>query len=275
MKKIFFSLIFVMLASCSDMAPEDATKQDLPDDFIVSVYSKINPDVANAQLAFSIKALEPAGTAPAARLNDCRQQFAGDISFAEDIYLNYVGCPRKGWNNAKPCEGQAAFKGWGNADGYSSKDKDGKDECKVPGCFASGWDEPLCSSLAECNSMGLPGYDYSNVLKNNWESHLASKTLSDSTLVLVCTFNVFGENSKEYIKNYKYDSTLITKHFILAGHYEGRPYRYCGSDDFEKSKPRSAALATLRGGKFYDYSANLFCLSDVENGGDGKIYKIK
>jgi hypothetical protein len=264
MKKIFFSLVFAMLASCSDMALEDATKQELPDDFKVSDYSKINPDVASAQLALSIKALEPAGTTPSARTNDCKQQFS-DIDFVEEVYSKYAGCPQKKWDINQPCEGQEAFIGWNNA-AYSDNGK-----CRLPGCFAGGWGLPECNSLMECDDMGF-GDEFKKTLKHTWPT-LGS---GDTTFTLVCAFNVFGRDSKEYINNYKYDSTLIAKHFILAGRYEGRPYRYCGSNDFDQ--PRSSNLAkqlTGSGGKFYDYSANLFCLSDFEKGGDGKVYRIK
>jgi len=269
-KHLFILLAVAVLVSCSDMVTEDPLAADLPKDFEVSVYSQINPDVAISQLVASIKTF----TYPSGNVGDnaCKAEFGNNLALFEKVYVEYIGCPRKAWNDRKPCEGQEAFKGWNNP--TYQIDSAGGTWCRIPGCLSTGWDELPCNGYEECVDMGFTGEI--QTLKEQLEdgSFQRKQVWNTPTWQSICySFYAYEQNMEEYLDNYKYDSTLIAKHFTMSGRYEGRPYKYCDSDETEI---RSSDMAVVwnRGvasGDFYDYSANLFCLKQS----DGKVYKIK
>jgi len=309
MKKKLFSLAFIALASCSDMAPSvsEVVSEELPVGFDVKDYVEINPDVKISQIAMDIK-IKNATSAfgSSQRLEACRT-FLSDVDLAEDIYLNYLSCPRKGWNPNLSCddeENKDAFNGFTvNNVAYNKENA-----CKIKGCWASGWDEPYCPdiTLAECqDEMGdehycclLVGRDEIKPLKINmgraqeYNPGKQNPLSIDTVFTHICTFNllpsdgVFELNeNKAYIDNFKYDDILIEKHFLMAGRYEGRAYRYC-NNDFDSKDVRREDMATYirirpynrNNEYFYDYSMNpktnqpqFFCLNKV----DGKVYRIK
>jgi len=286
-KHLFILLIATALVSCSDMATENPLAGDLPKDFEVSEYSKINPDVAMAQIAIAINKKNAIAKDSLIALNlnlnnseiaDCAT-FLSDKDLAKDIYLNFVGCPRKGWNKKAPCEGQEAFFGWNNQT-YSAETS-----CSVKGCWSGGWDMPM--GIDECPSMGCEFESLSDLWESKVSKYSDRKIQSDqadsvfSTLMAICAFNTLQgdgvpsvQKDKDFIEDYvknRIDSTLIARHFIMAGRYEGRPYKYCNSNEDELRTSDMAVVLSGSGGEFYDYHANLFCLKEE----DGKVYKIK
>jgi len=314
MKKVFFTSLAFILASCSDMASgeAEAIAEELPKDFNVAEYVEINPDVKISQIAMDIKlkndALEPQPN-NAVRLATCKSFLSDDELFA-DIYLNYFNCPAEGWNPEQKCEGQSAFKYSVNNVAYNKENS-----CNIKGCWSAGFETPYCTqypTLADCEDAEGPGAycctligeDKMKSLKENQAKaqNLSSLSLTapsgqskgssslDTVFVYMCSmFNLIPESGvfdaaavKAYLNDFwknKYDPLLTSKHFLMAGRYEGRAYRYCNGDT---NGVRTQNMATYIPSKaneyFWDYSVNnetlkpqFFCL----NKSDGKVYRIK
>jgi len=309
MKKVFLTLAFFILASCSDMAPSEteAVAEELPKDFNVDEYVEINPDVKISQIAMDIKlkndALNPNSNT---KLSVCKS-FLSDSELFEDIYLNYLNCPAKGWNPEQKCDGQEAFKYSVNNAAYNKENT-----CKIKGCWPSGFETPYCpqyENLADCwDERGeddycckLVGEDAIKPLKENQSKaqNLSSLTLTapsgqskgssllDTVFVYMCTFSLVPESGaafdanafKTYLSNFEYSTLLESKHFLLAGRYEGRAYRYCNGDaDIIRTQELASYIPSKANEYFWDYSVNketskpqFFCLEK----NDGKVYRIK
>jgi hypothetical protein len=133
-------------------------------------------------------------------------------------------------------------------------------------------------------------------LSDHWASILSNAgnnfgLKETSVRVAICNYNILQidrvpspQKDREFIENFKkdkLDSSLIAKHFSIVGRYEGRPYKYCDSNgNLNEENKRDTSMAVILNslnGKFYDYSANLFCLNKCEDKSkcDGKVYKIK
>jgi len=312
MKKVFFALAFFILASCSDMVPgeTEVIAEELPKDFNVDEYVEINPDIKISQIAMDIslknKAVNPA---PSTILSVCRN-FLSDVELFEDIYLNYLNCPAKGWNPEQKCDGQEAFKYGINNVAYNKENT-----CKIAGCWPSGFETPYCpqyETLADCwDERGeddycckLVGEETIKPLKENQSKAQNLLTLGlsaptgqskgssslDTVFVYMCTMfslvpesGVFDANEvKAYMKDFwenKYDPFLASKHFLMVGRYEGRAYRYCnGNTDIIRTQEMASYVPSKANEYFWDYSVNketskpqFFCLEK----NDGKVYRIK
>jgi len=304
MKKSFLPLAFI-LASCSDMvsSEEEIIAGSLPDGFSVEQYIEINPDVKISQIALDIKN-KNLKTSQATPIGSSRrvalcQSFLSDAELFEDIYLNYLNCPKRGWNPEQKCNFPV------NNVNYNKENS-----CNIRGCWSGGWDTPYCQEYADifecedalgpghycCSSKEADQYDI-KPLKNNQGKVSNLKSLSvpsstakgspsiDTTFWSMCAFNLYPEDGvfdlskvKAYLKNFKYDATLMAKHFLLAGRYEGRAYRYCNNDTDAVRSQDMANYVSVEKGYLWDYSINIktskpqfFCL----NKSDGKVYRIK
>jgi len=318
MKKIFFPLAFI-LASCSDMVPSEtaAVTEKLPEDFSVKEYVEINPDVKISQIAMDIKiknealaVAEPEYAKPAYKLKVCKD-FLSDAELFEDIYLNYMNCPLGGWNPEQKCDEQKAFEF-----AVSNANYNQENSCKIKGCWSGGWEESYCpqyETLADCEDdrgeddycCSLLGSDKIKSLKDNMgkAQNLGSLLLThpsgqspgssrvDTVFVFMCSiFNplpedgVFDANKvKTYLNDFwknQYDTLLVARHFLMAGRYEGRAYRYCGNNDADEVRTQDMAIYIPSKSReyFWDYSRDIdtykpqfFCL----NKSDGKVYRIK
>jgi len=301
MKKSLFSLAFI-LASCSDMG--------------VKEYVEINPDVKISQIAMDIKiknealgVATPAYATPTYKLAACKN-FLSDAELFENIYLNYLNCPAKGWNPEQKCDGQEAFGFTVNNVIYNKENS-----CKIKGCWSNGWETPYCpqyETLADCEDdrgeddycCSLVGTDNIKPLKENLgkAQDLGSLTLSrpsgqstgssrvDTVFAFMCNiFNLLPEDGvfdagkvQAYFKDFwdnKYDTLLVARHFLMAGRFEGRAYRYCNDDnDDVRTQDMANKILSKANEYFWDYSMDIntskpqfFCL----NKSDGKVYRIK
>jgi len=309
MKKSFFLPLAFILASCSDMdlGETERVAEELPKDFRVDDYVKINPDVKYSQIAIDIKIKNDELKATYdTRISACKG-FLSDAELFEDVYLNYLNCPKDGWNPEQNCDGQLLSV---NNAAYNKENS-----CKIRGCWSGGWETPYCKqyeTLADCEDeegagsycCGLVGSDNIKSLKDNMSKaqNLNSLTLSapsgqspgssrlDTVFVFMCNlFNPLPEDGvfdagkvRAYLDDFwknKYDPFLVSKHFLMAGRYEGRAYRYCADDtDGVRSQNMADSIPSRANEYFWDYSRNketskpqFFCLSN----NDGKVYRIK
>jgi hypothetical protein len=309
MKKIFFPLAFI-LASCSDMvSSETAVTDELPEGFSVDKYVEINPDVKFSQIAIDIRVKN--GSPGSRGLPACKN-FLSDAELFEDIYLNYLNCPKEGWNPEKSCDGQSAFSLGVNNAAYNTANS-----CKIAGCWPAGWETPYCPEYEhtyECEAdadAGLvdlyccgAGGDIKPLKDNKSKVQDASfrtivvptdypqtnYTQVNNVFASMCTFSLIPAANeiydvskvKAYLEDFwenKYDTLIVAKHFLLAGRYEGRAYRYC-DNDIDEVRSQAMAKYIPSGGSnyFWDYSIDIktskpqfFCL----NKSDGKVYRIK
>jgi len=287
MKKILLLCGVALFLSCSDLSVSDeqAVKNELPEGFNRSEYAKINSDVPISQIVFKMK--ESFGelynqSNNQARTSECRGFLNpnGEISpFALNIYADYLGCPKTGWDANDSCPSKMAL--YGQVPGYTqpvTKMTAGKLDtlgwkCEIGGCWSGGLDE-----LAHTDCKDL-------------ETSILSPLCSGENLVLpaallntICKFVLPKANSvqeaEDFLKNFSYDSTLIDRHYLLVGRNEGRPYKYCNAGE-ATGILRNPDLALKVGGGsdpknpdktlFYDYGKHLFCLSKT----DSLIYLLK
>jgi len=272
MKKILMLCSVALVLSCSDLSvsDDDAVKNELPAGFIRSEYAKINLDVPKSQIVFKIK--EDLGEIydQPARTNECKGFLNpdGEISpLALDIYANYLGCPKTGWDANEKCSLDMGI--YGQVPAYNKatvKNGDTTWTCVIGGCWSGGLDELVNT---DCNDL---------------ETSIVSPLCSGENLVLpttllntICKFVLPKANdvkeAENFLKNFSYDSTLIERHYLLVGRSEGRPYKYCKSGEAtDILRNPDLALKVGSGTRiFYDYGKHLFCLSEA----DGLIYLLK
>jgi len=112
MKKKMFVFLCVIVAiffGCADLSVDDETavKAALPDDFDWKVYGEINGDVLMSQIVIDLIQTKRAEDTVA----NCVNLFSSDITFAEEVYRDYLQCPVEGWDKTKVCTGKYANNG--------------------------------------------------------------------------------------------------------------------------------------------------------------------
>jgi hypothetical protein len=306
MKKFFLLFsVSLFLGSCSDLAlkEEEAMRKELPADFDWVVYAEINKDVKMSQVFFQIKEEkpEPKTSADTANLRGNCINLLSDFAFAEKIYLDYAGCPRKGWDNNKACTGGI----YANNVNYNTiyinpNTNDTTYSCKIGLCWRGGWDElrDLEIDISKCKDPNDPNYDADYYLNNKVECDYVRTTrplepfLSDSLIYyknrprsisalrerfyaidLMCSFvpladDVAAANSRLESLISNIDPTLIEQHYFLIGRNDGRPYKYCDCLKGQCSEERSVEKHSIKLTGYYDYSQHTFCM----NTSDDKIY---
>ena len=278
MKKFFYISAVLLLGACADLSvsKEEALKGELPRDFDWKVYGEINNDVLQSQIIFDIDAklstaYASSANASLARKDDCAKFLldeSGEASdFAEDLYLNYVGCPKKGWNENEACEGK-----YSQVYSYNH-DRNGNPRCIIGGCWSGGWDESIDNKES-----------LKDTLPSIVDRYISQASNNDVRIRTICKFILPNAKTKEeaesYLKSFTYDSTLVTRHFFLVGRSEGRPYKHCddASMNYHPDRLREPSLALIlgegdasSGNMIHDYSAHLFCFDKITQG----IYLLK
>jgi hypothetical protein len=300
-KELSVSLCMVMalfLGSCSDYSVTKEEQLDLPADFDWRIYAEINKDVAMSQIVLSVreKNIEYKGDDSAARLVSNCVNLLSKEAFMEKVYLEYAGCPAKGWQQEEKCTGIYANNSnndkpvlsnvtYGDTTGW---------RCIIGGCWRGGWDE-ISDKDAECT--GDDEIDFGKDWCSNMENlpkplksfvqdsltKFTGAQTSFAPIRMMCQFLPKAENTEEaeaYLKSFyylngntavygtKFDSILVGQHYSFIGRNDGRPYKYC--EQGKTGEEKSLALAVERQ-SYYDYGKNAFCL----NKGDDKIYVIK
>jgi hypothetical protein len=292
MKKVFSLIVVLLLFSgCANLSvdKEEALKGELPKDFNISIYAEINSDVLLSQIIFDIQ--EKAKVAYGSpdnmtleRKQDCVKFFKdGDgktSALAENIYLNYVGCPKKDWLQSEKCSGI-----YEQVPAYNKATVIGADttwKCIIGGCWSGGWDET--SYEEDCRDIefsSMHGDDCKNkplrdTLPAKIDKYVVAESNSDNQLKAMCKFvlpKAKDLNSVEdHLKKFNYDSTLVESHYLIVGRNEGRPYKYC-KDGEATDTLRNPDLALKVGLSpvFYYYGERLFCFSKT----DSLIYLLK
>ncbi|GHV11168.1 hypothetical protein AGMMS49938_01370 [Fibrobacterales bacterium] len=277
----FFLSCFVL--SCSDMGTSEAevVEKELPKDFSRSVYAEINSDVPNSQIVFEVakkiaENFPVNGLSDEAYKKDCAA-FVADPDLAKEVYLNFVGCPRKGWNKFKDCAEQESVKQFAGNLKYTehiyNKNADST-RCNIAGCYEGGWDEAIpFEECSGCKNTSLK--DELTVIRV--PDYLAGK--NDIQIAAMCKFNLPQKTTpsaiedRAFLNDFKYDSLLIERHYTMLGRYEGRPYKYCEAGKFGEERSRDMAIrySQSQGNVFFDFGLHLFCL----NKDDKKIYEVK
>ncbi|MDR2999859.1 MAG: hypothetical protein LBU89_01225 [Fibromonadaceae bacterium] len=265
MKKFFYISAVLLLGACSDLSvsKEEALAGELPGDFDWEVYAELNNDVLQSQIIFDINAKIPAN-AGSARREECVKFLLNNdgesSAFAENLYLNYVGCPKKGWSPAGECEGVYAQ--------VPAYNKNG--QCAIGGCWSGGWDEPVSLN----DDPGAEEFGLKDVLPGKVATYKAQPNNNDIQIRTMCKFVLPGaetlKEAEDYLEGFPYDNTLVKQHFFLVGRSEGRPYKYC---EGTVGSLRDTTMALKLGGNniMYDFGAHLFCFDKVTQG----IYLLK
>jgi hypothetical protein len=293
MKRLLL-LVSALFLSCSDLSSDanETLKDELPKDFKLSEYAKINADIVMSQVILDIQgqvgALYKAGEDDSERKKYCGNILQESPSFVADIYTEYMKCPAKGWNPNEPCSNEYS--------GNTSYTKDGK--CEIGICSSGGWNELADIDLEgfddvhdmdeycdkyECpplvkDELWEPTNDGRNEDANAIErymniSQFVVRKYLDNLIGVMCKFVVPGmesaESAENYLKNFPLDSSLIEKHYFLIGRSEGRPYKYCANGESqERTVELALPLAKSPSGRFNDYSRYLFCYNES----DYKVY---
>jgi hypothetical protein len=286
--------------SCSDMGGNEAevTARELPADFEVAVYSKLNPDIAKSQILFALNdsfattrwaALEPPAPTRVKKA-DCAEFLKADKDFLRTVYTEYLGCPRKGWDISKPCPADLIATGLTNGSYYVSD----VTQCAIPGCSSGGWDQGALD--IECPEENYPNLTEEEIaqcqaqtdvpLLDDFEAAVEhyltapNKELGvrDTVIASICAFNLVQadsvpslEKDKAFLENFKYDSLLVEKHFLLQGRYEGRPYKECEAGKTGILRSEVVPDTLKDAGIFYDYGAYTYCLDPVTH----QVYTLK
>jgi hypothetical protein len=301
MKKFLLFSAILFLVSCSDLSVsnDEALKMELPADFNRGIYAEINKDVAYSQIVLSVKEkLAAIGL----YYNDTERkiqciELLSNEDFAGDIYLNYALCPKQSTISGK-CPGIYGYDTllYNKAIVTEAID-DTVWQCNLGGCWNGGWDEisegdvetakkcqddlefsvlfgEVCDKLPNGSSSVPPLKD---TLSGKLNFYAARPSNIDNTTSLLCNFVLPGtkdlSEAKNYIKEFKYDSTLFEIHYNVVGRNEGRPYKYCesGKIGVEKNHELSTEIKKTETDIFYDYGKYAFCLDKLEQ----KIYVAK
>lgn len=75
----------------------------------------------------------------------------------------------------------------------------------------------------------------------------------------------------DYVNNFKYDESLLERHYVMFGILEGRPYKYCASSEIGTEKSLIVPDTLGVRPRIMDYAKNRFC----KNKEDGLVYSIK
>jgi len=275
MKKILLSVsAFLFFVSCSDLSlsNEEALKGGLPADFDWQKYVKINKDVKASQIIFKIQ--EENKKVSAQEVIDNCGAVLEDLDFASEIYMEYAGCPKKGWNPNERCSGVYA-----NNDAYSVFDATKQAwVCKISDCWSGGWDDPPL--FGECEGCEYDGTV--DLLTGELELYVAKKTTSFAPINMMCMYispkaEGSWEKAKNYLETFSLNQISVEQHYFLIGRNEGRPYKYCEQGSYGEEKNRDIHAAKLSGGSgqdkrdFYDYGKHLFCFNES----DEKVYVVK
>ncbi len=330
---VFFSVAAVLFAglfwSCSDLSvsKEEALEADLPDDFDWKEYVLINRDVPASQIAFDVQKrlvvennkseeylpiTNPSNPPTVAdiiisdeRIKECMGIFE-DLDFAGKIYLEYVNCPKRGWNPKVPCENAYA-----NNPNYVKGET-----CSIGSCWSGGWDEEFDCGPDGCAGLGIEG-PFKDELETKIANYKTTGTLNitiNREIFMLCRFVLPQTESikkaEDYLESFysfsnpdspvfgsSLDSILVKQHYFLVGRSEGRPYKYCKQGSYDQTEERrenfdkyckpdpndtkeeraekkkhclAEEYTSPQNYVYYNYSKNLFCLND-----DNKIYLLK
>jgi hypothetical protein len=310
MKKFF--LLFstaLFLGSCTDLAVtgDEALKIELPSDFNWEEYTDINKDVKMSQVFFQIREERGEQDTTKRSRENCANLLE-DLIFAERIYVDYLGCPRKGWNRHQVCTGKYAY----NPNYNEPRNNPTSPGCAIGSCWHSGWEEAAdleiekCDSdpvyfqehLKECDDAKgilegtegmLPLKSFLTDSLDNYKKRTGSVTTSNpltriNAIPLMCKFIPFAETAdeaKSYLENLisNIDSTLVKEHYYWLGKNEGRPYKYCNNCSKEQCEERNEevhAIMLVSGNRvFPDFSKYTFCVNKCEDADETKCdYKI-
>jgi len=125
--------------------------------------------------------------------------------------------------------------------------------CAIDACWSGGWT------------------DMENFLPDSLDKFLENSKTSLGVINAMCLFvpeNSNPEATKNYLKGFDFDSTLIKRQYLLWGRYDGRPYKYC--ENGLKGDERSQEKHAYKRGNSYDYGRNTFCFDR----NDQKIYVV-
>lgn len=221
------------MVGCSDMALDAEEISDLPSDYSLDVYLKVNPDIKYQQIKKDIadnqqynplrsdsvnKAViledgtiqiswetQPVGSKPASDIRIAalanqtadNKAFLADSQLVKDVFLKYMGLADSLWEGVE----------------------------------------------------GLSKLHKNAVLEYNIQQKGAPDTKAD----------------RAFLENFKYDQTLLENHYKLIGILEGRAYRYCSKND-SKAMPMSSLTVPVieeSGSAMSDYSRYRFCLDSA------------
>lgn len=220
LKKLVWLTPVALIIACSSMIPEDSSEGMLPEDFVLSEYAEINPDLAFFQVESKIKsdnktfmvserAVKVDSIAKADSTADATT-FLADAATMETLYtfLKY--------NEQSP---------WTTFEEMSTRNTPRYEF--APDSFSDGVVNLFQQILLPFNSLG--------------------KTPAEDLAIVQSYYD-------------EIDSILIEKQYTLYGEIEGRPYRFCEADETvvlrDKNDPEQATLNTLG---TPDFRPNKYC----------------
>lgn len=248
-KFAFCAMAAVVLSACSDgnLSSTEALGENWPADFSVSEYAEVNPDLANYQIIAavsevnngviekvkqdSIKAWK-AAMAPA-QLDSIKAAVSAKDATLDGAALDsavdatIVASMKKRLESVRP----------------SLKDESERN-----------------LFFNDSNAVKTIFVEYANINASYWPGMNALKLgVKDSTNLLdgaraeeysvsLERFHCLGNTATQDLaflnsKKNSIDMTLIEKHYLLSGRYEGRPYRYC--HDGEANYLKFATVVTV------------------------------
>lgn len=222
LKKLVWLTPVALIIACSSMIPEDSSEGMLPEDFVLSEYAEVNPDLAffqveskiksdNKTLMASERAVKVDSIVKADSTADATA-FLADAATMETLYNFLKYNEQNPWTTFEEMSSKAIPRYEYAPDSFSVK--------SMVNLFQQ--------ILLPFNSLGkTPAEDWTII-----QSYYA-----------------------------QIDSVLIEKQYYLYGEIEGRPYRFCKADETvmtlrDKNDPEQATLNTLG---TPDFRPNKYC----------------
>lgn len=221
LKKLVWLTPVALIIACSSMIPEDSSEGMLPEDFVLSEYAVVNPDLAFFQVESKIK-------------SDNKTLMASERAVKVDSIVK-----------ADSTADATAFL----ADAATME--------KLYDFLKYNEQNPW-TTFEEMSSIAIPRYEYApdsfsvKSMVNLFQQILLpfnslGKTPAEDWTIIQSYYA-------------QIDSVLIEKQYYLYGEIEGRPYRFCKADETvtlrDKNDPEQATLNTLG---TPDFRPNKYC----------------
>lgn len=221
LKKLVWLTPVALIIACSSMIPEDSSEGMLPEDFVLSEYAVVNPDLAFFQVESKIK-------------SDNKTLMASERAVKVDSIVKADSTADATAFLADAATMEALY----NFLKYNEQNP---------------W-----TTFEEMSSKAIPRYEYApdsfsvKSMVNLFQQILLpfnslGKTPAEDWTIIQSYYA-------------QIDSVLIEKQYYLYGEIEGRPYRFCKADETvtlrDKNDPEQATLNTLG---TPDFRPNKYC----------------